>query len=62
MLTWPAGPKAYDGVWAQHWYNAVHASTGFGEPEGRLPDLDAAGQRLVDQALPHYELLSNLAI
>jgi hypothetical protein len=29
MLTWPAGPRATDGVWAQHWYGAVEASTGF---------------------------------
>ena len=36
MLSWPAGPKPYDGVWAPHWYNAVHASTGFGEAEGDL--------------------------
>jgi hypothetical protein len=34
MLRWAAGPKPYDGVWAPHWYNAVHASTGFDEPEG----------------------------
>jgi hypothetical protein len=29
MLAWPAGPKPEDGVWAPHWYHAVHASTGF---------------------------------
>lgn len=29
MLTWPAGPKTYDGVWAPHWYSNVHRSTGF---------------------------------
>ena len=62
MLSWPPGPKGYDGVWAPHWYNAVHASTGFGEPEGPLPALDAAGQRLADLALPHYDRLSALAI
>jgi hypothetical protein len=62
MLGWPPGPKPYDGVWAPHWYNAVHASTGFGEPEGPLPTLDADGQRLVDAALPAYSRLSALAI
>jgi hypothetical protein len=57
MLTWPAGPKPYDGIWAPHWYGAVHGSTGFEEPEGDLPHLDDFGQRLVDQALPYYQRL-----
>lgn len=58
MLHWPAGPKPYDGVWAPHWYNAVHASTGFGEPEGPLPTLPAEYAPLVEQALPHYQRLA----
>ncbi len=29
MLSWPPGPKPYDGVWAKHWYASVHQSTGF---------------------------------
>lgn len=57
MLSWPAGPKPYDGAWAPHWYNAVHASTGFDEPEGDLPDLTGEAGRLVALALPHYERL-----
>ncbi len=58
MLNWPAGPKPYDGVWAPHWYNAVHASTGFGEAEGPLPTLPAEYAPLVEQALPHYQRLA----
>ena len=54
MLQWPAGPKAFDGVWASHWYNAVHRSTGFEAAEGPLPVLAGRDQRLVDQAMPHY--------
>ena len=57
MLSWPAGPKPYDGAWAPHWYNAVHSSTGFDKPEGPLPALPPDYQRLVDQALPYYERL-----
>ena len=57
MLRWPAGPKIYDGVWAPHWYNAVHASTGFEDPEGPLPDLSAKDQALADAALPQYQRL-----
>ncbi len=62
MLAWPAGPKPFDGVWAPHWYNAVHASTGFGEPEGFLPGLSDTYQCLVDQAMPYYERLAALRI
>ncbi|MCX8508377.1 MAG: HAD family hydrolase [Rhodobacteraceae bacterium] len=62
MLHWPAGPKSFDGVWAPHWYNAVHASTGFEDPEGFLPDLSAEDRRLVDQAMPYYERLAALRL
>lgn len=62
MLEWPAGPKPYDGVWAPHWYNAVHASTGFGEPEGPLPTLPARYAPLVEQALPHYQRLARFKL
>lgn len=57
MLSWPPGPKPYDGAWAPHWYNAVHASTGFDAAEGPLPTLPPDYQRLADQGLPHYERL-----
>lgn len=59
MLTWPAGPKPFDGIWAPHWYGAVHRSTGFEDPEGPLPDLPPEYQDIVDQALPYYERLAS---
>jgi hypothetical protein len=58
MLHWPAGPKVFDGVWAPHWYGAVHRSTGFEDPEGALPDLPDQYRALVDQALGPYERLA----
>jgi len=58
MLQWQAGPKPYDGVWAPHWYGAVHASTGFDSAEGALPDLAPDYQALSDKALIHYEKLA----
>ena len=61
MLHWPAGPKPYDGAWASHWYNAVHASTGFGAAEGPLPELKDDFARLVDRAMPHYDKLARYA-
>ena len=29
MLSWPAGARESDGVWAKYWYHAVEESTGF---------------------------------
>ena len=57
MLSWPSGGHPDDGVWASHWYGAVHRSTGFAEPEGALPELSGEYARLVDSALPYYEKL-----
>lgn len=62
MLRWEAGPKPFDGVWAPHWYNAVHASTGIDEPEGALPRVAAEYAPLVEQALPFYQRLATQKI
>ncbi len=60
MLTWPAGPRASDGVWAPAWYEAVERSTGFAPPErtAERPPLTDALKRIADQARPHYEALA----
>jgi hypothetical protein len=58
MLSWPPGPKAYDGIWAPHWYGAIHRSTGFDGAEGPLPDLPAPFADLAARALPYYETLA----
>ena len=57
MLSWPAGGHPCDGVWAAHWYDAVHRSTGFAGPEGALPELTGHLGDLLAQALPHYRQL-----
>lgn len=58
MLSWPAGGHAADGVWAAHWYAAVHRSTGFAAAEGPLPELDGADARLAEAAMPYYERMA----
>ncbi|MEN8893287.1 HAD family hydrolase [Planktotalea arctica] len=58
MLSWPAGPKPFDGVWASHWYDAVHRSTGFADTEGELPVLSGELQVINEKALPIYERLA----
>ncbi len=62
MLSWPAGGKACDGVWAPHWYGAVWSSTGFAGREGPLPEVPAALQTVLDGAMPHYARLAALAL
>ncbi len=57
MLSWPAGPKVFDGAWAPHWYDAVHRSTGFAGAEGPLPEVAPQHQTLLAEALPIYEAL-----
>ena len=58
MLSWSAGPRMDDGIWAQHWYNAVHKSTGFAGGEGALPVLSGQNMDLMENALPIYEKLA----
>jgi len=41
MLAWEPGPRETDGVWAEHWYATVEASTGFMPPKpttAHVPD------------------------
>lgn len=57
MLHWPAGGHADDGVWAEHWYKAVHQSTGFAGPEADLPELTGRDAELLASAMPYYERL-----
>ena len=61
MLTWPAGPRDSDGVWAPAWYDQVVASTHFA-PQRRPVEraaLDPALQRLADAAWPYYARLAS---
>jgi len=62
MLSWHVGPKPFDGVWAPHWYGAVHRSSGFNGVEGPLPKLDREGSALVKVAMPFYERLAKMVI
>ena len=61
MLGWEAGPRPEDGVWAPHWYHAVHRSTGFApyRPKQEFPD---RLQPLLDECQPWYDRLFEHAI
>lgn len=62
QLSWPAGPKPYDGVWATHWYAQVHQSCGFALPAAEPPRMSDSLEALSEEAAPLYGLLSSQAL
>ena len=62
MLKWTKGGQSCDGVWAPHWYGAVHNSTGFDDAEGPLPILSGRLLELVSQSLEPYEELAQFSL
>lgn len=61
MLHWPAGTRAEDGVWAKHWYQAVHTSTGF-SPYRAKHEFPVSLEPLLAECRPWYEKLFAHAI
>lgn len=63
MLAWPAGPRTSDGVWADHWYDQVRKSTGFGPaPDGELPSVGGELAGLLAAATEIYGELSRVRL
>ncbi len=64
MLSWPAGRRDSDGVWAPAWYAAVEASTGFagGEADRPVPELPADLALIADSARAGYERLAGFRL
>lgn len=57
MLSWPAGPRTSDGIWAPYWYDAVWRSTGFEPWRPRSPRLTGEAERVAEACRPAYERL-----
>lgn len=62
MLSWPTGPKPEDGVWAPHWYDNVHRTTGFLPNPSTARALPDHLQPVLDEAKPLYERLAEFAV
>ena len=60
MLSWPAGKRTSDGVWAPAWYASVEASTGFAAPgeSGAMAKLPAHLAEIAAQAAEHFHRLA----
>ncbi len=58
MLSWPAGARDTDGIWAEHWYDSVEASTGFRPYRPKPEKVPARLARLHRKCLEYYRKLS----
>jgi hypothetical protein len=59
MLSWPAGPRASDGVWAEYWYESVRRSTGFARYTAPRPNqLPPELEPVAAACRPFYEELA----
>jgi hypothetical protein len=57
MLSWPAGPRDSDGVWAPYWYDAVVRSTGFEPWRPRNPHLEGRAAEVAAECEAGYRFL-----
>jgi len=62
MLSWKAGARPEDGVWAKHWYANVHRSRGFEPYRKKTSPFPPELEPLLAECRPHYEALSRVAI
>ena len=62
MLSWEAGPKEYDGVWAPYWYENVHRSTGFNRPEKKAVKLSQQYKPLESECRVYYNKMKALGV
>ncbi len=61
MLSWPSGPKTFDGCWAPHWYTSAHASNGWSKPLPSYKTLDPLYLPIYRLALPMYTTMLSYA-
>ena len=57
MLSWPAGPRSSDGVWAPYWYDTVWRSTGFEPWRPRTIHLSPHDAAVAEACRPAYDAL-----
>jgi len=62
MLSWPAGPRKTDGVWAKHWYEEVHKSTSFQPYKSRDTVVPERLREVYERCLECYDKLYALRL
>ncbi len=62
MLSWPAGPRSTDGVWAKYWYSKVESSVGFEAGGSAKPQCPPELAEIAAQMRPNFERLAALRL
>ena len=63
MLQWKPGARAVDGIWAPHWYQSVHQSSGFKKTTyTKPPAVEARYLPIYDAVLPSYQELERRSL
>jgi hypothetical protein len=57
MLSWPAGPRETDGIWAKYWYGEVERSTGFQPYHERKVEVPESLKEIEQRCRNCYEQL-----
>lgn len=62
MLSWPQGPRAYDGLWAAHWYKSVWKSGGFAAPDKTVSEVPEHLLDLLEIANGYYDRIRGYSL
>ncbi|MBT4066959.1 MAG: HAD family hydrolase [Euryarchaeota archaeon] len=62
MLSWQAGPRECDGIWAKYWYDSVWESTGFAQYRSRIGELSPEYQVYHDECQVFYDRLHSFRL
>lgn len=60
MLSWEAGARAEDGIWAKHWYHNVHKSTGFKAYQPKEDPIPEGLEELLEESERCYGILLDI--
>ena len=62
MLSWPAGPRESDGIWAQHWYSTVEKSTAFAPYKPKSDPLPDHLRPMLAECERYYEEMAQFKL
>lgn len=62
MLEWKPGLRETDGIWAEHWYDSVKETTGFGKYQPNPEKLPSEFDSLLEECRSYYKKLWEVRI